>query len=277
MAATKSGIDLSTIVGIILGIGSLVTAIFLEFNELNPDFGSQFLQVSALMIIFGGTLGATMLSHTMEEVARLPRLLSIAFGNVHFDARGFVDRILKLAELARREGVLRLEQEIANIEKEDQFLSLGLRLVVDGVEPQMVEDMLNSEVETMAERHKVGSDLFTDLGGYAPTMGIVGTVVGLIAALAKAGAGGGDPNAVVSAIATAFIATFYGIGSANLFFLPLAGKLKVKNQHEVFVKRVEIEAIKAIQSGENPRVVHDKLAMLFQKGVIADMDKKGGK
>jgi chemotaxis protein MotA len=272
---SRGGIDLSTILGIIGGIGSLLLAIVMEFNELNPDLGSPFLKISALLVIFGGTVGATMLSFKMDEMMRVPKLIGIAFANVHFDAAAFVDKILKLAELARREGVLRLEQEIAALEKEDQFLSLGLRLVVDGVEPQMVEDMLNSEVDTMSDRHKVGIEIFTSLGGYAPTMGIIGTVVGLISALAKAGAGSSDSSAVVGAIATAFIATFYGIGSANLLFLPLAGKLKVKSQHETFVKRVEIEAIKAIQSGENPRVVHDKLAMLFQRGTIADMDKKG--
>jgi chemotaxis protein MotA len=181
--------------------------------------------------------------------------------------------MLKVAEAARREGILQLEQEIPSIEKDDWFLAMGLRLIVDGTEPQMVEDMLNSEVETMAERHKEGVNLFNGLGGYAPTMGIVGTVVGLIAALGKAGEGGGDPTAIVGAIATAFIATFYGIGSANLVFLPLGSKLKIKSDEEVFMKRVQIEALKAIQGGENPRIVYEKLAILFQRGVVPPLKK----
>jgi chemotaxis protein MotA len=212
-----------------------------------------------------------MLSFSMEQMMKVPQLLIIAFTKSDFDAAGFVERMLKFAESARREGILQLEREIPAIEEEDWFLALGLRMVVDGTEPQMVEEMLSNEVRSMGERHRVGVDIFTNLGGYCPTMGIVGTVVGLISALAKAGEATGDPSAVVSAIATAFIATFYGIASANLIFLPIASKLKVKSSHEVFIKEVQIEALKAIQSGENPRMVHDKLAILFQHGTIPAM------
>jgi len=269
----KEGIDLATIVGILVGVGSLIGAIILEFNHLNPDFGSQFLQMSALLIIFGGTLGATMLSFPMREVVKIPALMAVAFSEKEYDVAGFVGYVHGLAEKARREGILSLEQNAQAGDQNDWFLALGLRLAVDGAEPQVVIDMLESEVDSMGSRHRVGQDVFNSLGGYAPTMGIVGTVVGLIAALATAGKGDADPSAIVGAIATAFIATFYGIGSANLFFLPIAGKLKMKSQDEQFFKHVQIEAIKSIQAGENPRVVHDKLAILFKRGTVPEAAK----
>jgi chemotaxis protein MotA len=269
----KNGLDLGTVVGIMVGFGSLLTAIILEFNELNPDLGSQFLQVSAILMIIGGSMGATMISFPLEEVTKIPALLSKAFFQSGYDAAEFVDKIVKLTDRARREGILALESEVATFAEKDQFLALGLRLVVDGTEPEIVEEMLENQMESISQRHRGGQDVFNSLGGYSPTMGIIGTVVGLISALAKAGEGGGDPNAVVSAIATAFIATFYGIGLANLLFLPIASKLKCSSQNELFYKRVQVIAILAIQSGENPRLVQDKLSIMFKKGTVPVREK----
>jgi chemotaxis protein MotA len=162
---------------------------------------------------------------------------------------------------------------VTAIAETDSFLAMGLRLIVDGTDPEIVEEMLENQIECMGQRHKVGQEIFSSLGGYGPTMGIIGTVVGLISALAKAGEGGGDPNAVVAAIATAFIATFYGIGLANLIFLPIATKLKEKSQKEVFFKRIQLIALNAIQSGENPHLVQDKLTIMFQKGEVPEQKK----
>ncbi len=127
------------------------------------------------------------------------------------------------------------------------------------------------------ERHGVGVNIFNTMGGYCPTMGIIGTVVGLIAALAQAGnseGGAEGAKAIIAAIATAFIATFYGIGAANLLFLPLGSKLKAKSTEEVFTKQLIIEAVKSIQNGENPRGIRDKLTMFFRKGTIKTSEKQ---
>lgn len=269
----RGAIDLSTIFGLMTGFGCLLTAIVLEFNELNPDLGSQFLQVSAILMIIGGSSGATMVSFPLEDIIKIPALLSKAFFQSGYDAADFVDKIVKLTDRARREGILALESEVATFAEKDQFLALGLRLVVDGTEPEIVEEMLENQLEAIGERHKIGASIFSSLGGYCPTMGIIGTVVGLISALAKAGEGGGDPTAIVSAIATAFIATFYGIGLANLVFLPISSKLKVKSHNELFFKRVQVIAILAIQSGENPRLVQDKLSTMFKKGTVPVREK----
>jgi chemotaxis protein MotA len=268
--AQKKGSDIATLAGILLGVGSLLASMILEFNELNPDFGSPFAKISAILMIFGGTAGAVMLSVTMDQFVLIPKLMIIAMSSDHFDPVKLVETVSRLAELARREGLLRLESEVKDIEAYDPFLAKGLRLVVDGTDPKTVEDMLNKGVEAMEHRHHVGVGLFGAMGGFAPTMGIVGTVVGLIGALSKAGEGGGDPNAIVEAIATAFIATFYGIGLANLFFLPISAKLKARSDHEIFFKRVEIEGILALQSGENPRLVYEKLRVLFQANKLPD-------
>lgn len=269
----KSGMDLSTVGGALLGLASLVGAIILEFNHLNPDLGSEFLQVSAILIIVGGSMGATSISYTLDQMLKLPAFVTIATFQSDYSASAFVDKIVALAERARREGILALESEVSNFAEEDPFLALGLRLVVDGTEPEIVEDILENQIESMAARHKVGADIFNSLGGYCPTMGIIGTVVGLISALAKAGEGGGDPNAIVGAIAAAFIATFYGIGLANLLFLPIASKLKVRSQKEVFYKHVQLISIVAIQSGENPRLIQTKLSCMFQSGTIKESEK----
>lgn len=258
--------DLSTLLGVIIGIVSLVLSIIIEFNHLNPDLGSEFLKISSLLMIFGGTFGATMISFPMNVVKNLPNLCRIGFSNAEFDAPKFIDKMENFAILSRKEGILRLEQEIPEIEKENKFLATGLRLVVDGTDSEVLSEMLDSQIEAMEERHKEGVELFNSLGGYAPTMGIIGTVVGLIAALAKAGEGGGEGGGseVVAAIATAFIATFYGIGAANLLFLPIGSKLKAKSQHETFLKNLICEAIKSIQKGDNPTTLRNKLIMFLK-------------
>jgi chemotaxis protein MotA len=274
--AEKKSTDMATVLGLLIAVGSLLTSMIMEFNELNPEFGSPFAKVSAVLMIFGGTAGAVLLGVSMEQFMRIPKLLIIALSGPKFDAAKLVETVSRLAELARREGLLRLESEVKDIEDYDKFLAKGLRLVVDGTDPKTVEDMLNKSVETMEKRHHEGVNLFGAMGGFAPTMGIVGTVVGLIGALSKAGEGGGDPNAIVEAIATAFIATFYGIGLANLIILPISAKLKLRSDTEVFFKKVEIEGILALQSGENPRLVFEKLRVLFKEGTLSDWkDAKG--
>ncbi len=263
--AKKNGLDTATIMGLALGFGSLAAAMTLEFNELNPNFGSAFLKLSALLIIFGGTMGCTMLSFRIEEIMRIPTFLRIAFFADQYDEEELINQVRTVAEIARRDGILAIESKRTELAKTYPFLADGFQFVIDGSPPDKVKDLLANEVITMEERHKVGSEVFSAMGGYAPTMGIIGTVVGLIGALAKAGEGGEDPTAVVEAIATAFIATFYGIASANLFFLPLATKLTRRTQEEVADKLVQLEGILATQNGDNPRVITETLKTFYRK------------
>lgn len=262
--AAKKGIDTATVFGLIVGIGSLLSAMVLEFNELNPDLGSPFLQASALLIIFGGTLGCTMTSFPMEVVMRLPTYLKIALFQDKTDPKEMISTVVKLAEMARRDGIISLEPRCAELQQTYPFLALGFQYVIDGRPTETVKEILTDEVYSMEERHKLGVGIFNSMGGYAPTMGIVGTVVGLIAALSKAGEGG-ESSEVVGAIATAFIATFFGIGSANLILLPLGSKLQAKSAEEVFMKLVQTEAILSVQNGENPRALEASLRVFFRR------------
>ena len=266
--AAKKVLDVATLGGLILGIGSLLTSMVLEFNELNPELGSPFLKISALAMIFGGLFGCTMASFPMEELMKIPALLRITLFGEKMEANELIATVVKLAELARKEGILTLESKRAELEQEFPFLASGFQYVIDGRTPEVVKEILTDEVYAMEERHKTGKELLSAMGAYAPAMGIVGTVVGLIGALSKAGEGGGDPNAIVEAIATAFIATFYGISSANLVFLPLSNKLKERSKEEVFFKLVQIEAILAIQNGDNPRALGQSLRVYFRKDQV---------
>lgn len=266
--ATKQSLDIASVAGIGLGFGSLITSMVLEFGELNPDLGSPFLKISALAIIFGGTIGCTMLSFSMEEFVKIPTLFKIALFGTPVHPKVLIQTITGLAELARRDGILALEPKREELREEYPFLASGIDLIIDAQPCETVKELLTNRIYSMEERHKVGAEIFTTLGGFAPTMGIIGTVVGLIGALAKAGEGGEDPSAVVEAIATAFIATFYGIASANLLFLPLATKLQRRTHEELFIMQVQTEAVLAIENGNNPRLIEESLKTFFQKDQV---------
>lgn len=265
----KKALDMGTVGGLALGFGSLFASMILEFHELNPDLGSQFLKMSAILIIFGGSFGCVMTSFPIAEMLKLSTYMRIALFGHHEDPQKFIDTAVKMAELARKEGILALESRLEGLDEEFPFFAEGLRFAIDGRSAETTKDILTDKVLAMEDRHKVGASVFTSLGGYAPTMGIVGTVIGLIGALSKAGEGGGDPSAIVEAIATAFIATFYGIGLANLFFLPVASKLQARSAEEVHIRLVQIQAVLGIQGGENPRWIGTSLKVYFQQAPVA--------
>jgi chemotaxis protein MotA len=161
--------------------------------------------------------------------------------------------MVRYAEMARKEGLLTLEEMIANVKNE--FLKKGIQLIVDGTDPALVRDILEIETEYMEERHKIGIEIFKQAGGYAPTMGIIGTVLGLISALGNLK----DTAGIGPRISIAFIATFYGVFSANVLWLPLAKKLQISTQEEISARQIIIEGILSIQAGEHPRVIGEKL------------------
>ncbi len=163
-----------------------------------------------------------------------------------------------MAERARREGLLALEEEAQGVD--DPFLSKGLRLVVDGTDPELVKDILDLDVESMAGRHHENAALFTHASGFAPTIGIIGTVMGLVHVLENLS----NPAALGPSIAAAFIATFLGVASANLCYLPVANKLKELSTHEADARTMMIEGILSIQAGDNPRIVEEKLKTFLE-------------
>lgn len=242
--------DLATLLGLLIGVGSLFATALLEGTHL-----SALVNLPALILIVGGSLGATMVSFSLGDVLRLPLFLKQALFQPPLGLEERARSLVEMAQKARREGLLALEEDAQNTS--DPFLQKGLQLVVDGVEPEVLRGVLEGEALLWEERAKVGEQLFTAIGGYCPTMGIMGAVLGLMHALGQSD----DPKKMAGAIAVAFVATLYGVGFANLVFLPLAGKLRLRVKEQRSLYEMTREGILAIQAGENPRLVADKLAM----------------
>lgn len=242
--------DLASIIGFILAATTIVVVMIMDGGT--P--GELFAHPSAIILIFGGSLGATAITTSLKTVLELPKFLIQAFTTKSFDAKGTIELLTKLADKARREGLLALEEDSKKIQ--DKFLSKGISMVVDGTDPEQVAAILETNIEQMRARHKHGIGFFTAAGGFAPTFGIIGTVMGLISVLKQLD----NPSALGEAIAAAFLATLWGLLSANLIYLPIAGKLKSKDEEEARNRYMQLEGIISIQAGENPRIVREKLS-----------------
>ncbi len=240
--------DLSSIIGIIVGFGMLLLAYVVEGGSM-----LALLQPTAAMIVFGGTIGAVLTSFAMSDVKQVPKLFKIMFKEKKYEVNELITILCGFAEKARREGLLSLERETANID--DEFLRQGIQLVVDGTDPALVRDILETQIDFTSQRHKTGADIFESAGGYSPTMGIIGTVLGLVNVLSNLS----NPDELGPSIAVAFIATLYGVSFANLLWLPIGHKLKLKSKQEQFMREIALEGILSIQAGDNPSIVREKL------------------
>ncbi|MCL5054577.1 MAG: MotA/TolQ/ExbB proton channel family protein [Firmicutes bacterium] len=235
------------------GLQSFVAGLF-DLIHLGPVM--HFVNVPAFFLILFASFGATIIAHQWEEIKTLPRLLSFVIKESDFDFEKIIVMLASFSEKARREGLLKLEDELKGIA--DPFIKEAVQLVIDGTDMELLQRMLTIKLEAMKERHKKGEMIFMDWGGFAPTIGIIGTVMGLIHVLSS-GLGSGNMSALGAGIARAFLATFYGIASANLLLLPAAGKLRLRNQDETMMKEMILEGIMSIQSGDNPRLLKEKL------------------
>jgi chemotaxis protein MotA len=238
----------SSAIGIGLGLAGLLLGAMMVGTS-----PAAFMDVPALLIILGGTGGATMASVGMEGMKKIPSLYKIAFNVVPPDMPERIELIVSLAEQARREGLLALDARLGTID--DEFTRKGLQLVVDGTDPELVRVILEGEIDGMIARHAVGATPFEKAGGFAPTMGIIGTVMGLVHVLQNLAA----PSTLGPAISSAFIATLMGVGSANVIFLPIANRLKAISKQEVELRLMTLDGILAVQAGDNPRIVADRL------------------
>jgi chemotaxis protein MotA len=241
--------DITTLVGLIAALGTVIVVMILDGGSPLELFSAP----AAILLIFSGSLSATIVTVSMKTLMLLPKFTAKAFANKAFDAAGTIDLLAKLADKARRDGLLGLEEDSKKIE--DKFLQKGIMMIVDGVDPDQVASIMETSIEQMRARHKAGINFFASAGGFAPTFGILGTVMGLINVLKKLD----DPGALGPAIASAFLATLWGLLSANLIFLPISGKLKAKDEEEARDRTMMLEGILSIQAGENPRIVRDKL------------------
>lgn len=252
--------DIATISGLVLALTVIVTALILDGGSPAELFAAP----AAIILIFGGSIGATIITAPLKVAMKLPVYIMQAFKTNKFDTKGDIELLTNLADKARREGLLALEEDSRKIN--DKFLKKGIMMVVDGVEPEQVSAIMETTVDQMKTRHKQGIGFFTAAGAFAPTFGIIGTVMGLISVLKQLD----NPAALGEAIASAFLATLWGLLTANLIYLPIAGKLKAKSEEEAQNRYMQLEGIISIQAGENPRVVRDKLS-----AYLAPTDIKG--
>ena len=242
--------DVSTVVGLIFGIISLLVGMALK--GVTPD---ALLNPAAILIIIFGTIGAVVIAFPMNELKRVPKLFGILFKEQKLLSEvELIQLFSEWADVARREGLLALEARVDEIE--DPFLKSGLGLAIDGQNADYIRDVLTEEVEAMEDRHAAGALIFTQAGTYAPTLGVLGAVVGLVAALKDMN----DIEALGLAISAAFIATLLGIFTGYVLWHPFANKLKRKSANEVQQKMLMIEGILSIFEGEAPRVIEQKLA-----------------
>lgn len=239
--------DFATIAGIVVGICLVIWAIYMNGNIMT------FIDLPSALITIGGTFASTLISYPLSKILDSFR----TFGKVLFESRyepnDIIKKIIELANIARKEGLLALDDAILNVH--DEFLKKGIMLIVDGTDPELVRDILETEISFLEDRHKQGQDLFKAMGAYAPAFGMIGTLIGLIDMLKNLD----DPKKVGPGMAVALITTFYGSLLAYLVFLPMARKLNTRSQQEVLLKEVMLEGILSIQAGENPRIIEEKL------------------
>lgn len=248
-----------------MALVAIVASVFLDGGSL-----LALANVSSLVLILGGTVGATATGFGLTELKQLPRALRVAFREPQADSRAMVAQLVELAEFARREGLLALDSRLDELG--DPFLLKGMRGVVDGLDPELVRSMLETEIEFIARRQKTFVAILEAAGGYAPTMGIIGTVMGLVHVLANLS------NAAVlgPAIASAFTATLYGILTANILWLPLAGKLRFRSQQETERAEIMLEGVLSVQAGDNPRLLEEKLLSFLAEEEAAPAEGSAG-
>lgn len=242
------------LLGLIGSIAALIVALRIEGGNLGA-----FVNVSAMLVVFGGTLGATLVSFPTSVVEKFPHLLLRAFRQHGTDPKVVGQILLRLAERARREGLLALEEEMQGID--ESFLKRGVLLVIDGTDPDLVRRILESDLAIRQSEEEGECALFETMGGLSPTMGIIGTVMGLVNVLGNLT----DPSKLGGAIAVAFIATFYGVASANLLWLPIGTKLKKQAEANSLVAEMIMEGVASIQNGENPRILQERLEAYLPK------------
>ncbi len=238
----------SSLIGVVAGGLFIAMGATLEGSNV-----MAVLNMPAMLIVFGGTLGAAMGGSDFQAIKNIPTMFKKAFLPEPFDLNARVQELVGYAEKARRDGLLALDDQISEVD--DPFTRKGLQLVVDGTDPELVGEVLDAENSAMRKRHAASVQPWDKAGGYAPTMGIIGTVFGLVHVLTNLS----QPETLGPMISAAFIATLLGVASANVVYLPVASRLKGLSQEEMHFREMTIEGILAIQAGENPRVVAEKL------------------
>jgi len=251
-------VDIATFCGILVAGGLMAAAI------VQNGAAGWFVNYPSLMIVIGGTMGATLVAYPLSDIVGVFGVAKKAFLYRTKAPQKLIPQMVDFAKLARKEGVLAFEPRLHSLEI--PFLARGLQMAIDGMEPDAIENVLGTEMAYVSARQRLGADIFTTMGTFAPAIGMLGTIIGLVQMLMQME----DPSKIGPSMALALLTTFYGTLLANLLFLPLAGKLKARDKQELLLKQMILEGVLAIQRGENYRIVEQKLrAFLSAKTNIA--------
>jgi chemotaxis protein MotA len=240
--------DISTLLGIILAFLFLVVSVYWGGGDI-----MDYLDPASFFIVVCGSLASVFSSYTMGDFMKLPRIMGNAFKASAYDSVGGINTIVSLANIARKEGMLALEERVNDLEEE--FLKKGIMLVVDGTDPELVKNIMEAELGSIESRHQKGISMIEMIATFAPAFGMMGTVIGLVIMMQNME----DPSALGAGMATALITTFYGSMVANIIAIPIATKLKRFSANEIMYKEILLEGLLSIQAGENPRIIEEKL------------------
>jgi chemotaxis protein MotA len=239
--------DIATVLGILSATGLVLGAIFMG-SGLNV-----FINIPSLCIVVGGTIGVTLVAYPLKDFLSVIKVVQKAIFTKNISATELVSKFTDFANKTRKEGILALESEIKELS--DEFFKKGVQLSIDGLEPQQIRNILDTEIEFVRDRHKLGADIFTSMGTFAPAMGMIGTLIGLVQMLQSMD----DPSTIGPAMAVALLTTFYGSLMANICCMPIAGKLKTRSKEEMLTKEMTIQGIISLSNGDNPRILEQKL------------------
>jgi chemotaxis protein MotA len=253
-------VDIATVAGVILGAALVGTAIVLGGSP------AAYVDPASMLIVLGGASAATLASYPLARYMRIPQVCMKAIFAKKQDPVQLVEQLVELAEIARRDGILALEQSVERID--DPFLIRGIQMAVDGSDPEVIESIMETELENLMERHESGKGMLEAYAKYAPAFGMIGTLIGLVAMLQNMD----DPSKIGAGMAAALITTLYGALMANILFSPLADKLGQRSHEEVLCKTIVIQGVMAIQAGDNPRNVQSKLMTFVPPALRVEPD-----
>lgn len=262
--------DIASIVGLILGFALMIFGMVYS-KDTGVDFGKvmTFVDVPSFLITFGGTIGAVMASYPMQGFIAGIKSIALIFKVPNYDVVGTIKQIIELSNIARKEGLLALEESANNLE--DPFMKKGIMLIVDGTDPELVRGILEAELINTDARHQKNIAFWKQVGAMGPAWGMIGTLIGLVLMLKDLS----DPDSIGPNMAVALITTFYGSFIANWLSAPVAGKLALNNDSEMQLKEIMIEGLLSIQAGENPRVIEEKLKSFLDPSMRDGMTEDG--
>ena len=241
--------DLSSVIGFILAFGLIIGSMLMGKAPM-----TAFIDIPSVLVVCGGAMAAALMSFPLKNILGVPMVLKKVFLNSPEDVTELIGQIVSLAETARRDGLLALEGRIEELDND--FIVLGIQMAVDGTRPEVIEEIMRTEIDAVATRHRDGKGVLDQMGRFAPAYGMIGTLMGLIMMLSDMS----DAAGIGAGMAVALITTLYGAIMANAVFMPFAEKLGFVSKQEMLAKEIVVRGIMAIQSGENPRVIEQKLS-----------------